>query len=108
MQEPLGPVLVKLKATSLREWCDHTVQAIVIVLGIGILFLVSVDATVNNWAVNDFIGNGHMFVAPLGRVDNARLIQRSTRIRYQEDKYLVCMTLSLAINGDVRVLSMEA
>ncbi|EQC32751.1 hypothetical protein SDRG_09723 [Saprolegnia diclina VS20] len=75
MQQPFGPVLVKLKTTSLREWGDLTVQAIVILLGIGILFLVSVDATVNNWAVNDFIGNGHMFVAPLGRVDNARQLE---------------------------------
>ncbi|OQS07798.1 hypothetical protein THRCLA_00207 [Thraustotheca clavata] len=39
------------------------------VLGICVICLVAVDATANNWAINDFVGNAYEFITPIVEID---------------------------------------
>ncbi|OQR85451.1 hypothetical protein THRCLA_23026, partial [Thraustotheca clavata] len=61
---------VKLKEPSFTK-LHVVVNAVGFLFSIVIVILVGIDTIANNWAVNDYIGNGHRFITPVASVNTA-------------------------------------
>ncbi|KDO20376.1 hypothetical protein SPRG_13758 [Saprolegnia parasitica CBS 223.65] len=66
---PIGPTISGVVATSAASiHVRQLYRAAVVVIGAAILMLVAVDTFANNWALNDYIGNGNCFKTPIATV----------------------------------------
>ncbi|OQS07881.1 EF-hand domain-containing protein [Thraustotheca clavata] len=59
---------IRQMATFYFNFC---LQWISWIIGLGVVALVAFDSIVNNWAFNDFIGNGYQFITPVADIQNA-------------------------------------
>ncbi|OQR92153.1 hypothetical protein ACHHYP_04020 [Achlya hypogyna] len=69
---PDGPsTSVVVLRTSWRARKALVYQAIVSTIGALVILLAAVDTVINNWAVNDYLGNGYRFITPFAAVSSA-------------------------------------
>ncbi|OQS03186.1 hypothetical protein THRCLA_21217 [Thraustotheca clavata] len=71
---PLGPATPTLPSFSLnfeKSWVHVLVGYASFLLGICIVLLLSMDTVVNNWSINDFVGDGYAFLTPIATVQSA-------------------------------------
>ncbi|OQR85087.1 hypothetical protein ACHHYP_12296 [Achlya hypogyna] len=67
----IGPtsygVQIKRSHARLSPW----VQRLDVLVGIVVILLVAIDSVANNWAINDYVGDGYTFLTPIAKVTHA-------------------------------------
>ncbi|OQR94156.1 hypothetical protein ACHHYP_01665 [Achlya hypogyna] len=70
LEDAAGPPLRRLRA-KLSARARAFLQAAAYVFGLCVVALVALDSIANNWAINDFVGNGYQFLTPVADVSHA-------------------------------------
>ncbi|OQR95165.1 hypothetical protein THRCLA_07999 [Thraustotheca clavata] len=80
MSTPVMPIGPATKGVIFKSGLPATSQNIIryidILIGMCIILLVAVDSVVNNWVINDFVGDGYAFLTPIATVQNADQLQQ--------------------------------
>ncbi|OQS03187.1 hypothetical protein THRCLA_04509, partial [Thraustotheca clavata] len=85
---PVGPAVKGVRFKSgLPATSQNIIRYIDILIGMCIILLVAVDSVVNNWVINDFVGDGYAFLTPIATVQNAA--QLETKYQFASHSGLV-------------------
>ncbi|OQS03628.1 hypothetical protein THRCLA_04040 [Thraustotheca clavata] len=71
---PEAAYLADTRVKRKRSWlvkCESWYHFLVSFVGGGVVILIIADAIANNWAINDYLGDGYFFVTPIAAVENA-------------------------------------